>query len=90
MRDIQQVPIGEHVTVYAKPDPGAVRPYIVPVDDGTFAGVSHGHIVIDHNDKYPTNIPLDSDAFDVHDDAGNVLGVVSDDPVLETVPPDLE
>lgn len=90
MRDISTVQIGEHVTVYAKADPGAVRPNLVPVEDGTFVGVADGYVVIDHDDAYPSKVELASAVFDVHDDKGNVLGVTVEDPVLETVPPELE
>lgn len=81
MHDITTVRHGEPVTVCSG---------IVTIDAGTFAGVAGGYIVIDHADGYPTKVEVDSTVFDVCDTAGRVLGVIVDDPVLETVPPDLE
>ncbi len=81
MRDLSTLRHGEHLTVRAD---------LVPIEEGTFAGVADGYIVIDHDDAYPSKVEIDSKVFDVWDDMGNIVGVVAPDPVLESTIAEME
>lgn len=81
MRDVATVGLGERVDV-SYPD-GKFIP-------GVFAGFDGENVLVTTIFGDVVKVSIRSAFIDVLDGHGQVIGRVVDDPVLETVPPDLE
>ena len=81
MRDVSEVEYAEPVTIRD----GENR----KVAAGTWIGAIGSRAFIDT--AYGVyRVPLNDPIFTIEDDDTQVIGVVEDDPVLETIPPELE